>query len=212
MKAAIFDMDGTLVDSMTYWRKVNFDILCDNQIPIPEDLAEDLPVMSAYTAAKIYAQRYPQLGMDTAQMIQEYYRRMRFYYAHEVKAKPGALDYLKQLNQQGIPCCVATATTMEIAEPLLERLGFMPYLQFATCTDDEITDKHDPQFFQIMAERLNVPVQDCAMFEDALYAARSAKTAGCQVIVVDDPTAVRNRNELKALCNRYIMDFRELLD
>lgn len=212
MKAAIFDMDGTLVDSMIYWRRINFDILRDNHIEIPVDLAAELPIMSAYTAAEIYAQRYPQLGMDKRQMIAEYYRRVSVYYEHDVQAKPGALDYLKQLNRQGIPCCVATATTMKLAGPLLERLGIMPYLRFATCTEDEVTDKHDPQFFQIMADRLKVPVQECTMFEDALYAAKGAKAAGCQVIVVDDPTAIRSREALKELCDRYILNFCELLD
>jgi len=209
-KAAIFDMDGTLLDSMRYWRLGSLEYLIAHNLPIPDSI---LPVVF-YRSGKInIVEALKTLGIspDQEQLQCEMLERMKQHYMNDVKPKEHALDYLKKLNAQGIRCCVATATTKDIAFKALERHGLNEYLEFIYDESDAGTNKNHVSYFQGVCDRLELPMEQCVMFEDAVYSMRTVKRTPMGLVAIEDYTNRNDREEIIALADRYIKGFHELL-
>lgn len=209
MKAAIFDMDGTVLDSMEQWRSLSVLFLQKRGIEVPDELREALRQMSGVMAAKLYAKRFG-LKVNTQAIMDEYLSHMEYCYLHEIGLKPGIRDYLERLKAQDVPCCIATATPQALAVRALERHGLTPYFRFVVGTKEERRGKDDPVFFELTASRLGVTAAECTVFEDALYAMQGAKKAGCLVIGVEDGTNLADREAMTKLCDRVIAHYDEL--
>lgn len=211
IRACIFDMDGTLLDSMRYWRRMHFDFLRDHGLSVPEDLREALPFMSTERSSGLFAERFGHLGLTRADILEEYRQRMILCYAAEVAETPGASAFLGHLRAQGIPFCIATMTQMDMALPALERHGLTEGSAFALCTHDLGLSKTDPACFEAIAARLGVEPSDCAVFEDALYAMEGAHRAGCAVYGIADVYSAPERAGIEAICQAYVADFDALM-
>ncbi|MEA4898893.1 HAD family hydrolase [Bacillota bacterium Meth-B3] len=208
--AMIFDMDGTLLDSMGYWRRINVDFLAARGLTPPEEIRADILETSNRVAARLYAERLD-IGMDMAQIMAEYRRRMGVYYQTEIGPKPDALGYVNWLRRRGVRVCVGTASPLDLAVPALERHGLLEPMEFVLSAQDLGMDKGGPDFYRLIAERLNLPCERCAMFEDALYAARGAKAAGLTVYAIADHTQRAHEAELREVADVFVRDFAELM-
>ena len=208
-RAAIFDMDGTLLDSMRFWRLVGFEYLVAHGLPLPEGNLSDL---MRQPGTAMLTELFEALGseFDRDVVVAELERRMIRRYREDVLAKPGVRDLLQALAQRGIPCAVATATPREIAAEALRRLNLDGYFRFITDGYEIGCGKHDPEFFRRVCDRLGQEPSQCWMFEDAAHAVRGAKAAGMHVCAVEDATAA-DRDEILRLSDVYVQDFTQLL-
>ena len=202
MKAAIFDMDGTVLDSMEQWRAQSVLLLERHGIELSDELSASLRQMSGVMAAKLYAKRFG-IKLNMQEIMETYLADMERRYMTEILPKPGVGAYLERLEREGVPCCIATATPRPLAERALARHGLLKRFRCVVST-------HDPEFFELTASRLGVTATECTVFEDALYAIQGAKKAGCTVIGVADPTNLSDREEMKRLCVRIIERYAEL--
>ena len=208
-KAAIFDMDGTLLNSMRFWRLVGLEYLVAHDLPVPEWPASRLFGTSGRATVTHVLEENGVL-YDDAALVDELERRMAKYYQGDVRPKPGVVELLEALRDRGIPCAVATATPKAIASAALDRHGLLKYFRFVTDGYELGTSKSDPEYFRAAAGRLDARPEECWMFEDALYAIRGAKAAGMRVCVIEDVTAWQ-REEIQSLADIYVSSFAELL-
>lgn len=209
MKAAIFDMDGTVLDSMEQWRAQSVLLLERHGIELSDELSASLRQMSGVMAAKLYAKRFG-IKLNMQEIMETYLADMERRYMTEILPKPGVGAYLERLEREGVPCCIATATPRPLAERALARHGLLKRFRFVVSTQEERRGKDDPEFFELTASRLGVTATECTVFEDALYAIQGAKKADCTVIGVADPTNLSDREEMKRLCARIIERYAEL--
>lgn len=209
-RAAMFDMDGTLLCTMRYWRFTTLEfLLAHDIIPTGEQLARMYTTSSRRLCQEILAEHGIQ--MELGEIIPELEGYMHRHYLHDAHAKPHAEAYLKKLRAAGVPMCVGTGAPREFARDGLERLGLAKYFSFITdCYAHGLT-KYQPEFFHLMAEKLGVRAGEMCVFEDALYSIRSAKAAGCPVVAVLDPTQAATWPEIRALADRCIESYEELL-
>ncbi len=212
IKACIFDMDGTLIDSMHFWRKVNFDFLIDHRLTVPPEMMAQLTTMSSKLASKRYAEMFPHLNMTAKDILAEYMDRMLTYYRYDVAPKPGAVAFIQSLRERGIPYCVATTTETHIAGPALDRFGMLEGARFLVCTKDLRLNKSNPACFEAVAARLGYTCAACAVFEDALYAIEGAHKAGCTVCGIEDASSIQDREKILPLCRAFIRDYADLHD
>jgi len=133
------------------------------------------------------------------------------HYERDVLVKSGALEYVKKLHDNGIICCVATATQKDVAAIAIEKAGFSEYIDFIFDTDDAGCSKAHTQYFEAVSGRLKIPLIDCVMFEDALYSIKTAKKCGLRVVAIEDDCAQEQRSEIKQLADVYVKNFNELL-
>ena len=210
--AAIFDMDGTLLDTMRYWRYTSLEYLLAHQLPVrPEDLAR-MEWTSSRALVKEIAERE---GFDMGSwqtMVGELEEFMNRHYLHDAKRRENVPELLEKLRGMGKPMCVATGAPRQYARNGLSRLGILKYFEFVTDCYEFGMDKSQPEYFEEVARRLGTKPERCVVFEDALYAMKSAKAAGCRVVAIEDSTARLQRDEIRAIADRYILNYSELLD
>ena len=211
MRAAIFDMDGTLLDSMGMWYGLAPNFCKKHNIVWSQQLADDLLGMEFPEAAGYFINRFPHLKMTSEGLITAWNKMIHFSYLNEVLPKPFAIDYMKQLNQRHIPCAIATMTTHTLADAVLAHHGISSLVQLVLTPEDVGgIGKDRPDIYLEAARRMNTPVNQCVVFEDTLFAMRTAAGAGFTVWAVDEPLQ-QGRREIETTCHRYISSFKELL-
>ena len=201
-KGAIFDLDGTLVDSMYIWDWVPGALIRQLGGDPPEDLAQALTELSREEAAEYLIRRFHLTQSPEAllQMVNDLVNRA---YREEVPMKPGADVLLERLCRVGIPCGIATASEAFQAREAMERLGLWRYFQFAV-SSQEYGSKTRPEIYLEACRRLGGAPGEILVFEDALHAARTASQAGFQMAGVYDLSAQADEPAMRKLCRWYL--------
>ena len=210
--AAIFDMDGTLLDTMRYWRYTTLEFLLAHGLPVRD---EDLLRMHDTSSRRFLLDYAAREGLDFGserEMIAELEGYMNRHYLYDAKLKPGVPELLDRLIGHGFRLCVATGSPREYARNGLGRLGVLDRFEFVTDNYEEPVTKAEPAYFDLVAKRLGTAPERCVVFEDALYAMESAKAAGCQVVAIEDSTARRQREDIQKVADRYVRRWSELWD
>ena len=210
-KMVCFDMDGTLLDSMGYWRMCNVEFLLKNNLPFDQEIMQDALFRSSGVMVDRYIERYG-LTEPREILINQYIRFMDDHYECDVKVKGNAEKYLWWLRRNGIRVCVGTATPRHVATRALSRLGLMPYIDFVTDPYEMGCSKAKPEFFYNLAKKCGLDVTEIAMFEDAYYAMQGAKAAGCTVLAIEDQTAFREKEDILKIADRYVRSFDEMIE
>lgn len=205
-KGAIFDMDGTILDSMGCWRSLNTSFLKKRGLEVPEEIRGREMITPSGAAAKLYLQKFD-LGMTRDEIIHEMEDDMDALYQTVIEPKPGAVKVLRDLKAAGLAMCVATLTPQAVAEQALKRHGVLDLFEFVVCGGDMGIRKSKPEFFHTVAGRLNLDARECVVFEDAVYAMRGAKAAGCAVVAVEDETSAPDEAEIREICDIYLDDY-----
>ena len=209
-RGAIFDLDGTLLDSTHVWRDVDRRFFEAQGIVPPEDYSHAIQGMSFRETAEYTVRRF-RLAESVEAVEAEWMRMSRDEYAYRVALKPGALDYLRRLKRAGVRLAVATANRPALFEPALERVGALGLFD-AICTSAEVGDcnKADGALFRLAARRLDVAPGDCAVFEDTREGVEGAKRAGMRAYCVRDEAYGRSREAIDALADGVIGGFSEM--
>ena len=208
--AAIFDLDGTLLDSTWVWREVDRAFFEDRGMAAPEDYARTIQGMSFRETAEYTVRRFG-LSETVEEVMAGWTRATAEAYAHQVTMKPGALAFLRALKRAGVKLAVATANRRELFGPTLERWGALPLFD-VICTSAEVGDagKGDGALFRLAAEKLGAEPGDCVVFEDTLEGVRGARAAGMRAYAVQDAGNDHHRDQIAALADGVIGDFVEM--
>lgn len=209
MKVAIFDMDGTLLDSMSEWRQLNISFIREAGVEVTPELEKDLYSMSGMMAVEYIKNR---MGIDVpfSLLLERSSRLMERPYRRGLPLKPGARGYLQRLGARGVKRVICTATPTHLAMIALNKADMVKDLDYIFSTEMIGGSKQDAAFYDRLCAFLGVEKADCVMFEDALYAMKGARTAGLGVVGVTDDTNERDREAIKAVCDVVIDSFDEL--
>ena len=203
---AIFDMDGTLIDSMVFWKNLATEYLhSKGDTQIPEDLPERIKPMTMSESASLFKREFGLTGDPEAEMN----AMMEAHYRDDIPLKPGVKEYLQMLRRRGIRMCVASATAAHLMEACLKRLGVRDCFEFLLSCETVGAGKRSPLVYHACAERLSATPQEIAVYEDALYAVQTAKAAGYHVVGVYDDSAAKNWEVIEEIADEIILNWEE---
>lgn len=212
--AAIFDMDGTLLDTMRYWRFTTLEFLLTHGLPVKD---EDLVRMQDTSSRKLLYDIAAREGIAIGErqtVITELEDYMGRHYQFDSHPKDAHVrDFLQRLKDRGIRMCVATGSRREYARVGLGRAGILDFFEFVTDNYEagNGVTKVEPEYFIQTAARLGVAPERCVVFEDAHYAMAAAKKAGCRVLAIEDRTARMQKEKILEVADWYIKSYAELL-
>lgn len=211
IKAVIFDLDGTLVDSMWMWHSIDVEFLQNYGYSCPDDLHRMIEGMS-FTETAVYFQKRFQLPLGI-QEIKEIWTRMCIdKYRCEVPLKPGAGEFLEYLKKRGICCGIATSNGQEIVAAVLDSLKIRSYFQVVATSCEVKAGKPEPDIYLYVAEKLGVKPEDCLVFEDIPAGITAGKRAGMTVCGVEDEFSRPWKEEKLELADYYIDDYFDILN
>lgn len=209
--AAIFDLDGTLIDSLGVWEKVHRDFLARRGLAVPPDYTAKVGAMSFSEAAQYTIERFGFSDMPE-ELIREWNGMVAYEYANHIALKPHVREYLGQLSQQGLRLGVATALPEELYTPVLKHNGVFSRFSAFASVGEGARGKGFPDVYLLAARRLGISPGHCVAFEDVVTGIRGIRAAGMKAVGVYDPRSASDAEEMERLADRYIHDFSELLE
>lgn len=207
---AIFDMDGTLTDSMHFWVDLGAEYLRAKGKEPDERMLWMVQTMTMEQTAQHFMDTFGVSG-PPERIIGEMEELMAVHYRSDVPLKPGVAAYLDELGRRGVRMYVATATAVPLATACLERLEVLGRFEGLLSCESLGVSKTRPDIYLEAARRMGAAPADCAVYEDALYAARTAKAAGFYTVGVYEPSLAHGWDELTTLADEIITDWRNAL-
>ncbi|EOD00449.1 HAD family hydrolase [Caldisalinibacter kiritimatiensis] len=209
LKAVIFDLDGTIVDSMWIWKQIDIDFLAKRNIDLPDDLQKAIEGMS-FTETAIYFKNRFNLE-ETVDEIKEEWNDMAYdFYTNKVTLKKGVREFIINLKEKDIKLGIGTSNSRELATQVLKKHDILKYFDTLRTSCEVDKGKPHPDVFLKVAEDLNVEPEDCLVFEDTYAGVLAAKRAGMNVFAVADELSFPYKDEICKLADKYIEDFKDI--
>ena len=205
-KGAVFDLDGTLWDSMQLWKNIDIEFLAKRGITYSTDYTVAIAGLGFEDVAKYTIRRF-NLLQTPQEVMDEWYNMAKEGYAHSVKLKPGAKDYLDYLKANGVRLCVATSLDNSLSFPCLKANKIYDYFEFFEQSADYNGGKSNPQMFTNCAGKLGFNPNEVALFEDVLPSIKAAKQAGLLVVAMQEAFSTPQADQIKALADMYITSY-----
>ena len=208
-KAVIFDLDGTLVDSMWMWKAIDIEYLGRFGFDLPSTLQKDIEGMSFSETAVYFKEtfRIP----DSLEKIKSDWNAMAYdKYTKEVDLKPGAEKFLEYCREHGIKMGIATSNSRELVDATIEALGVKEYFDCIMTSCEVAKGKPAPDIYLAVAKVLGVETSECLVFEDVEMGIMAGKNAGMMVCAIEDLFSMNQIERKKQLADYYIKDFEEL--
>lgn len=208
--AVIFDLDGSLVDSMWLWRDIDIEYLGGFGIPLPEDLQSKIEGMSFHETALYFKENFP--IEDSLDKIKADWNRMAWdKYTNEVPLKPGVAEFLKDCKESGIKLGIATSNSRELVRNIVQVHKLQDYFSSIVTGCDVERGKPAPDVYLTAARQLQVLPERCLVFEDIIPGIQAGKNAGMRVCAVEDAYSMSVKEEKKALADYYIESYAGLM-
>ncbi len=206
LQGAIFDFDGTLFDSMYLWDNIATDSLIALNIEPPSDYRSKLRNLSVPQAAAYTIERF-NLDMTVEEFVAMINKMIEHYYFNEIMPKEGIPELLHDLSNNNVKICIATATDRHLIEAALKRCSLRRFFdEIFTCTMVGEA-KDNPKIFETALEFMGTQKDKTLVFEDSLYALKTAKSAGFITVGIQD-NAEKNQQELKSTADFYLESFK----
>ncbi len=210
MKAVIFDMDGSLVDSMWIWKDIDIAYLSQYGYDVSEEKVEafqkEIEGMSFEETAKWMSEHFP-VPRTVNEMMDDWNRMAWDKYEHEVFLKPGVAEFLKECKKRGILLGIASSNSRELVDNVIHSRGLEGVFSVIKTGSDGLPGKPAPDVYLAAAKELGVKPSRCLVFEDVPAGIRAAKAAGMRVCAVEDDYSAHQREEKKILADYYIEDY-----
>lgn len=200
--AVIFDMDGTLLDSLSVWTNLAQSFLESKGIEFSSDLCERIKAMSVQESA-VFLKNELNAADSPEEIVNGVREKLIRFYAGEARFKDGAYEFLEKLKEAGVKMCICTANDEKLAHLALKANNAEKFFSDIICMG-----KHDSKGYDKCLEKLGAKKETCMVFEDAYYATKTAKEAGYKVCGVYDR---HEKENIKPFCDIYINSFDEIL-
>ena len=205
-KAVIFDLDGTLIDSMGMWSDIDVEYLGRFGIEVPENLQTIINGMQ-FSEIAVYFREVFGITDSVEKIGNDWIEMARDKYEHTIPLKPGACQFLSFLKNKNIPCGIASSNHLELIEAILAHHDISDCFRAIVTCDDACAGKPDPAVYRLASERLGVPAEDCLVFEDIPVGILAGKGAGMDVCAIRDPHSAECFDEIERLADFAIDDF-----
>jgi HAD superfamily hydrolase (TIGR01509 family) len=208
MKAVIFDVDGTLFDSMPFWDDAGKLFLESVGIYAKEDLSHTLLSMTMKEGAEYLIKNYvPQMTID--EVLQGIIDVMNDAYRNKISLKKGAAQLLKRLKENNIPVVIATATDRTLLEAALNRLEIFDFIdKIFTCSECNTT-KSVPDIYLNACDWLDTSPEETVVFEDTLQAISTVSASNFITVAVKDQSSIHHQVQIKEKADLFIEDFNQ---
>lgn len=209
IKCVIFDLDGTLADSLWVWRQIDIDYLNTFNLKPDKKLYDDIAHLSFEQCAHYFKNRFN--IKDSIETIMKTWNDMSIsHYKTDIKLKPGAYEFLKSLKTSGIKIALATSNSPDLFEPCLKNNNVYDFFDNFTTSDEVKCSKNSPDVYLKAAEKNNCLPEECVVFEDILTAVKSAKSAGMKVVAVYDSHSYDTEKSLAEASDKLIHSYENL--
>ena len=211
MKAAIFDFDGTLADTMGFWNNLARNYLLSLGLKPLSNLEEALEKLTVEEGATYLKDEYKidktekEIKAEMDELLYKYYRK-------DAQLKDNVLEMLEELKSRGVRMAIASVTDENFILAVLKRYKIGNYFEFIQTCENVGLNKEDRSFFKLLPERMNLRPEEIYIFEDTLYSIVSAKEAGLRIVGVEDEFAYKDKEKIRELSDIYIGDFSEFID
>ncbi len=206
IEAVIFDLDGSLVDSMWMWHAIDIEYLGRFGIPLPDDLQSKIEGMCFHETANYFKANFP--IPDPVEKIKEDWNRMAWdKYANEVPLKPGIPEFLEGCRANGLRLGIATSNSRELVENVASVHGLKDYFSCIMTGCGVGRGKPAPDIYLAVARELGTDPAKCLVFEDIIPGIQAGRSAGMRVCAVEDEYSAGQREEKRRLADYYVEDF-----
>ncbi len=205
----IFDMDGTLIDSMWIWPKVDEKFFEKEKIRLPKNLQKEIEGLSMHDTARYFLDNFP-ISYEVEELISLWNSMAEYEYQNEVDYKPGALHFLKELKRLGIKTGIATSNSRELVEAADKTLQFSKYIDCIVTSKEVPNGKPAPDIYLKVAGELGAKPENCLVFEDIPNGILAAKRANMRTCAIHDEFSKDLETEKRQLAEHYIFSYDEI--
>lgn len=210
-KAVVFDLDGTLVDSMGMWAEIDVEYLAKFNYSVPSKLEKEIEGMSFTETAAYFKERFE--IPDSLETIQaEWLDMTRYKYQYETPLKEGAAAFLEYLSNQGIRMGIASSNSIELVQTILKSHQLEHLFDAVHTCCDVTSGKPEPDVYLLAARSLDVKPSECLVFEDVPMGITAGRRAGMETCAVWDLHSISQETEKRALADYYIHTYYDVMN
>lgn len=210
INAVIFDLDGTLIDSMWMWKDIDIEFLDKYGILLPENLQKEIEGMSFTETAHYFKNRFD--IPESIDEIKKTWHEMAWRkYEEEVTLKEGALSFLKYLKEKGIKTGIATSNSKELVNVIIRKHRLGEYFKSIRTSCEVPKGKPSPDIYLLVANDLGVKPEECLVFEDVVQGITAGKNAKMKVCAIYDEFSEKDIEEKKRLSDYYIRSYNDIV-